>query len=187
MRASANGCYSGGRGICYDDGRGGPAMPERYKVRVTKDYLVFCSGHFISYEGDRCERLHGHNYRTAVEIVGDLDQNKYVFDFIALKHLTRAITDELDHRMMLATANPHITVEERGPSVHVRYRDREWLFPRADCVLLPIENTTAELLARYILGRLLDGLKAQHNYVPAALRVEVEENIGQSATCEWTR
>ena len=47
-------------------------MPnERYKVRVTKDHLVFCSGHFISYEGDKCERLHGHNYRATVEIEGE--------------------------------------------------------------------------------------------------------------------
>jgi len=87
-------------------GQRGPSMSERFKVRVTKDHLVFCSGHFISYEGDRCERLHGHNYRTAVEVEGGLDENQYVFDFIALKHRTRAITDELDHRMMLATRNP---------------------------------------------------------------------------------
>ena len=32
---------------------------EHFKVRVTKDHLVFCSGHFISYEGDKCERLYG--------------------------------------------------------------------------------------------------------------------------------
>ena len=69
-------------------------MPgSRYKVRVTKDYLVFCSGHFITYAGDQCERLHGHNYRTAVEVEDDLDENHYVFDFIALKDLTRG-----DHR-----------------------------------------------------------------------------------------
>jgi 6-pyruvoyltetrahydropterin/6-carboxytetrahydropterin synthase len=160
-------------------------MSERYKVRVTKDHLVFCSGHFISYEGDKCERLHGHNYRAAVEIEGELDVNFYVFDFIALKHRTKAITDELDHRMMLATRNPFIQVEEGPRNVHVRYRDREWLFPREDCVLLPIENTTAELLARYIARRLVEELQRQHNYRPAVLRVEVEENIGQSATCEW--
>jgi 6-pyruvoyltetrahydropterin/6-carboxytetrahydropterin synthase len=160
-------------------------MPtEQYKVRVTKDHLVFCSGHFISYEGDKCERLHGHNYRTAVEIEGPLDVNRYVFDFIALKQRTRAITDELDHRMMLATRNPLIHVEEGPASVRVRYREREWVFPRGDCVLLPIENTTAELLARYIAGRLLDDLQRQHGYRPAVLRVEVEENVGQSATCE---
>lgn len=161
-------------------------MSERYKVRVTKDYLVFCSGHFISYEGDRCERLHGHNYRTTVEIEGELDENRYVFDFIALKNRTRAITDELDHRMMLPTQNPFIRVEPGERSVHVRYRDREWLFPRDDCVLLPIENTTAELLARYIGQRLLTALAEHHQYRPAVLRVEVEENIGQSAFYEWT-
>jgi 6-pyruvoyltetrahydropterin/6-carboxytetrahydropterin synthase len=160
-------------------------MSESYKVRVTKDHLVFCSGHFISYEGDKCERLHGHNYRATVEIEGDLDANRYVFDFIALKHRTKAITDELDHRMLLATRNPLIAVEEGPRSVRVRYRDREWLFPRDDCVLLPIENTTAELLARWICLRLVEELQRQHNYRPAVLRVEVEENVGQSATCEW--
>ncbi len=160
-------------------------MPERFHVRVTKDYLVFCSGHFISYEGDKCERLHGHNYRAAVEVEGDLDGNFYVFDFIALKNRTMAITDELDHRMMLPTGNPHIRVEAGPRSVQVRYRDREWVFPREDCVLLPIENTTAELLARYIAQRLLGDLQQHHGFRPAAMRVEVEESFGQSATYEW--
>jgi 6-pyruvoyltetrahydropterin/6-carboxytetrahydropterin synthase len=160
-------------------------MTESYTVRVSKDYLVFCSGHFISYEGDRCERLHGHNYRASAEIEGALDENRYVFDFIALKNALRAITDELDHRMMLATANPYIRVEETGKSVRVRYREREWLFPREDCVLLPIENTTAELIARYIGQRLLEDVARRHDYRPAVLRVEVEENVGQSATWEW--
>ena len=160
-------------------------MSERFKVRVTKDHLVFCSGHFISYEGDRCERLHGHNYRTTVEIEGDLDPASwYVFDFIALKNITRAITEELDHRMMLPTKNPVITLEESAKSVRVRYKDREWVFPRGDCVLLPIENTTAELLARWIAERLRGEIHKQHRFAPQVLRVEVEENIGQSATCE---
>ena len=160
-------------------------MAERFKVRVTKDHLVFCSGHFISYEGDKCERLHGHNYRTAVEVEADLDANYYVFDFIALKNLIKAITDYLDHRMMLPTQNPHIEVKEQGRSIHVQYREREWLFPREDCVLLPIENTTVEMLARYIGHRLLDDLRKLHQFAPHVLRVEVEENIGQSATFEW--
>src|SRR3954469_12778236 len=92
-------------------------MSERYKVRVTKDHLVFCSGHFISYEGDKCERLHGHNYRATVEIEGPLDANRYVFDFIALKQRTKAITDCLDHHMLLATRNPLISVQEEGAAV----------------------------------------------------------------------
>ena len=157
-------------------------MSERFKVRVTKDHLVFCSGHFISYEGDRCERLHGHNYRTAVEIEGGLDANYYLFDFIALKRLTKVITDELDHHMLLATRNAFIRVEESGERVRVTYRGREWVFPRGDCMLLPIENTTAELLARYIGQRLLASLQAEYRFTPEVIRVEVEENVGQSAT-----
>ncbi len=160
-------------------------MPERYQVRVSKDYLVFCSGHFISYEGDKCERLHGHNYRAAVEVEGVLDENFYVFDFITLKNHTKLITDELDHRMMLPTKNRVILLEESPRSIRVRYKDREWLFPREDCVLLPIENTTAELLARYIGERLRADLGKTCHFVPAVLRVEVEESFGQAATWEW--
>ena len=162
-------------------------MAEHWKVRVTKDHLVFCSGHFISYEGDKCERLHGHNYRAAVEVEGGLDENQYVFDFIALKHRTKAITDELDHRMLLPTRNPYIRLQEEARAIRVRYKDREWLFPRDDCMLLPIENTTAELLARYIAQRLAEDLRRQYRYEPEVLRVEVEENVGQSATCELRR
>src|SRR5215831_8073388 len=145
-------------------------MTQHFKIRVTKDHLVFCSGHFISYEGNKCERLHGHNYRAAVEIEGELDENHYVFDFIALKNRTKAITDELDHHMLLPTRNAHIKLEERPGSIGVRYRDREWVFPRDECVLLPIENTTAELLARYIAGRLADDLRTTYHFVPSVLR-----------------
>jgi 6-pyruvoyltetrahydropterin/6-carboxytetrahydropterin synthase len=160
-------------------------MRECFKVRVTKDHLVFCSGHFISYEGDQCERLHGHNYRVAVEVEGPLDENHYVFDFIALKLRTKAITDELDHRMLLPTNNPLIQLHEESPSIRVRYKDRQWLFPRDECVLLPIENTTAEMLARWIGHRLLADLETRHHFKPDLLRLEVEENIGQSATWQW--
>jgi 6-pyruvoyltetrahydropterin/6-carboxytetrahydropterin synthase len=87
--------------------------------------------------------------------------------------------------MLLATCNPQISVQPGPDGVHVRYRERHWLFPRQDCVLLPIENTTAELLARFIAHRLVEDLSKHHGFQPQVLRVEVEENIGQSATIEW--
>jgi 6-pyruvoyltetrahydropterin/6-carboxytetrahydropterin synthase len=163
-------------------------MPaERFTVRVSKDYLVFCAGHFITYDGDTCERLHGHNYRAAVEVGGGLDENHYLFDFIALKRHVQKITDGLDHHMLLPTESRFIRVEDRGDNIRVRYQDREWTFPREDCVLLPIANTTAELLGRYIGQRLLEVLRREHKFEPEILRVEVEESFGQSATYEWTR
>jgi 6-pyruvoyltetrahydropterin/6-carboxytetrahydropterin synthase len=159
-------------------------MPS-YKVRVTKDSLVFSAGHFITFDDDHCERIHGHNYRTAVEVEDDLDENHYVFDFIALRDLTAAIVAELDHRMLLPAESPLIRLEDDGPNVRAGYRDRSWSFPREECVLLPLPNTTAERLADFIAGRLLGAIEARGLPAPRVLRVEVEENFGQSATTEW--
>jgi 6-pyruvoyltetrahydropterin/6-carboxytetrahydropterin synthase len=118
-------------------------------------------------------------------VEGVLQEDYYVFDFIALKKRTKEITDELDHHMLLATRNPVIAVDETPKCVRVNYEDREWVFPRGDCILLPIENTTAELIARYIASRLWDSLKVNERFTPEVLRVEVEEAPGQSATVEW--
>jgi 6-pyruvoyltetrahydropterin/6-carboxytetrahydropterin synthase len=158
-----------------------------YKVRVSKDYLVFCSGHFITYAGGQCERLHGHNYRAAVEVEDDLDENFYVVDFIELKDMTREITDSLDHRMLLPTQSSLIRLEEEGPNWRVSYADRRWSFPRDECALLPVANTTAELLADYIASELRQAFFARGLPTPRVLRVEVEESFGQSAEIEWTR
>ena len=158
---------------------------ERYKVRVTKDYLSFCAAHFISFEGTQCERLHGHNYRVAAEISGRLNQDHLVFDFIVLKGLLRDIANELDHRMLVPTRSSVLGIEHDEQKVRLAYGRKEWILPREDCVLLPIENTTAELIARYIAGRLADVHHTRHNFSPTVLRVEVEENVGQSATYEW--
>lgn len=159
-------------------------MTEHYKVRVSKDYLVFCSAHFITYDGDTCERLHGHNYRAAVEVEGPLDENYYVVDFIALKGLVRELTNKLDHRMLLPTRSRLIQVEEDGAAVDVRFEGRHWRFPREDCVLLPLENTTAELLALWLGEQVRDELTRRLGSAPAVVRVEVEESFGQLAVCE---
>ncbi len=161
-------------------------MTAAYHVRITKDYLVFSAGHFITYAGDICERLHGHNYRVAAEAHGPLDENHYVIDFIALRDTLKAIVDALDHRMLLPTEHPMIRVVADEREVEARFRDRRWVFPRGDCALLPVANTTAELLARYIGRRLLDELEARGIARPERLRVEVDECFGQVGVCELT-
>ena len=163
-------------------------MPgQRYTVRVTKDTLVFSAGHFITFDGDNCERVHGHNYRVAVEVDGGLDANHYVFDFIALRDLTKAIVDELDHRMLLPTESRLIRIVDDGDNWLVRYKNRRWSFPKDECVLLPVANTTAERLADTISDRLQYAIAERGLPVPERLRVEVEECLGQLAISEWTR
>ena len=160
-------------------------MSERFTVRVGRDHLVFACGHFISFDGHRCERLHGHNYRAEVEVEAPLGADWYVFDFLALRARAKELTDELDHHMLLPTVNPVIRVEAVGEAFHVAYKDREWRFPKDDCVLLPIENTTAELIAKHLAGRLAAVLREKHGFTPLRMTVEVEECVGVSATYEW--
>jgi 6-pyruvoyltetrahydropterin/6-carboxytetrahydropterin synthase len=101
--------------------------------------------------------------------------------------MTRAITDELDHRMLLPTLSRQILLHDDGANLRVTYRDRFWSFPRDECVLLPVANTTAELLADFIAGRIRQEMTARGWRLPRVLRVEVEESFGQSAEVEWRR
>lgn len=153
-----------------------------FKVRVVKDNLVFCAGHFITYTG-ACEPLHGHNYRTAVTLEGPLDESEFVFNFVALKRMMKAICDRLDHRMLLPTDNPQLDIRADASAYTVRYQHKTYVFPREDVVQLPIPNTTAEHIAAWIGDRLTEQLAAEGADHITALEVEVEETPGQSAVC----
>lgn len=159
-------------------------MSESYSVRLEKEYHVFSAAHFITFNGDVCERIHGHNYRVFSEVDGPLDENHYVVDFIAMRDELRAIVDGLDHYVILPTQHPLIQVTANDTEVEARFRERRWVFPRGDCVLLPVENTTAELVARYIAQELLNRLERRCGFRPRVCRVGVDENHGQWAIYE---
>ena len=150
-------------------------MSEQYSVRLKKEAFVFSAAHFITYNGNVCERLHGHNYRVAAQAFGPLDENQYVVDFIALRDTLQEILGELDHHVLLPTDHPSIRVTANEREVEARFEQRRWVFPRADCVLLPVANTTAELLARFIGNRLSEELKRRLGWRPDRLRIEVDE------------
>jgi len=162
------------------------AMAQHYHVRMKKDYLVFCAAHFITFNGNICERLHGHNYRVAAEIYGPLDENQYVVDFIALRDTLRSLTDELNHRVLLPTSHPLIRVTASDDEVEACFEERRWVFPRDDCVLLPVSNTTAELIAHYLGNRLNEALLEKNGFVPERTILEVDECEGQIGVCEIT-
>lgn len=161
-------------------------MSETYHVRLTKEHLIFSAAHFITFNGDICERLHGHNYRVFAEVYGPLDENQYVIDFIALRDTLKEITTELDHHMLLPTEHPQIQVAAGEDEVEVTFQDRRWVFPEGDCILLPVANTTAELLARYLGNELLDRLEKRTGVRPQRLVLGVDENEGQWGVCELT-
>ena len=159
-----------------------------YRISVEKDYLVFASAHFITFAGHRCETLHGHNYRVSVVVEGALDaESWYVFDFVALKRIMRKLCDDIDHKVLLATKNPHLQIAEQGDSITVAYDNKpRYVFPKRDCALLPVPNTTVEMLAELLTGQLHAELAKEGANGVRAIEMEVEENFGQSATYRLT-
>src|SRR5687767_15724114 len=154
-----------------------------FRVSVEKDYLVFASAHFITFAGHRCEGLHGHNYRARVTLQGALDEDSwFVFDFVELKRIMRKLCDEIDHLVLLPLESSRIQVVEDGDVVKVGVDGKpRYVFPRRDCALLPIPNTTVEMLARLLTERLCVQLQATGASGLTAVEMEVEENFGQSA------
>ena len=159
-----------------------------YRVRVYKEYFDFSAGHFITY-GGRCEALHGHNYRVEVGLSGRNGPDRFLYNFSDLKPAVREECAALDHRMLLAIRNPLLTYNYTDDEVEVKFERRRYLFPLAEVALLPVENTTAEELAAYLLNRLRARLVAQKRPELAnltSIEVGVEEQPGQMAYCQET-
>jgi 6-pyruvoyltetrahydropterin/6-carboxytetrahydropterin synthase len=154
-----------------------------FSVSVSKDYLVFSSAHFITFAGHRCEALHGHNYRARATVEGALDPDTwFVFDFVVLKRLMKELCDEIDHKVLLPLENPKIQVTEAGDTVDVAVEGKpRYRFPRIDCALLPVPNTTVEMLAELLAARLRVRLEQMGARGLTAIEIEVEENFGQWA------
>lgn len=152
-------------------------MPEQFLVRIAKAEHVFSAAHFITFNGI-CERLHGHNYHVSAEVAGPLDENHYVIDFIFLRDQLRTIASELDHHVLLPTEHPQIRVIATDDEVTANFDDRRWVFPRDDCRLLALANTTSELLARHI-GQQLGKALASAGIRPIRIQIEVDECDGQ--------
>src|SRR5688500_12883527 len=154
-----------------------------FRVSVTKDYLVFASAHFITFAGHRCEGLHGHNYRARVTIEGAINEESwFVFDFVELKRIMRRLCDEIDHLVLLPLESDRVKVAEEDDRVTVAVDGKpRYVFPRKDCALLPLANTTVEMLAQMLTERLHAELTTQGARGLTAIEMEVEENFGQSA------
>ncbi len=150
------------------------------KVKVEGGNLRFSAAHFITF-GGKCERLHGHNYGVLVEVEGTLNEDKLVFDFTVLKQLTREICHRLNHRFLLPMHNSHLQLNELPNEWEVRFGEKRYIFPRADVVELPIDNSTAERLAEYICGELRAGLAAYDISNLHTILVGVEEAPTQMA------
>jgi 6-pyruvoyltetrahydropterin/6-carboxytetrahydropterin synthase len=154
---------------------------ERWSISIYKESFHFSAAHFLIFPSGEAERLHGHNYRVTVEIESDLTEHGLVLDFKLIKPLVREICDELDEHFLAPGEHPVLTTRRiDAGSTEVRYRDKRYLIPTEDVLVLPINNSSSENLATWF-GRELRARVAQR-FAEVELRrmtVSVEETPGQ--------
>ncbi|MGC9964461.1 MAG: 6-carboxytetrahydropterin synthase [Syntrophobacteraceae bacterium] len=152
-----------------------------FRVEVGKGDLRFSAAHFISFLG-KCERLHGHNYGVSAVLEGDLGPEGLLFDFVEIKRIVREICDSLDHRFLLPLESSYLQIQKTGEEWAIHAANRRYVFPSSDVFVLPVDNITAERLAEYICGRIIEKLQPKAGNL-TSVTVGVEEAPGQTAFC----
>jgi dihydroneopterin triphosphate aldolase (PTPS-III) / 6-pyruvoyltetrahydropterin synthase len=223
----------------------------QFEVYVSNDTFKFNAAHFVAYENYR-ERLHGHNYRVGVRLIGErrrrqqppqpplrhlyqqqqqqqhtgiLGPDGYLIDFTNVKKVTKHVCQQLNEHFICpmysnvlnittitmdderhssvatsttgaATGTPdpatnvNVNINASAPNTPQEYiriectmDQTQFLFPKQDCVLLPIVHATAEELAIYIYCEIINQLQAsyliQRNI--HCMEITVAEAIGQEA------
>lgn len=157
-------------------------MSRSFNIEVAKDYFNFAAAHFLIFNNGQREALHGHNYQVAVRLEGELDRAGVVLDFIAFKPLVKRVCDDLDHRTLIQNRSPVLKVQKQNGAVLIHYKKQKILLPKQDVILLPLANTSTELLAEYIAQQLRRRVRQQ--FPQANIRyieVAVEEARSQRA------
>ena len=156
-----------------------PHMARRFSIEVAKDYFNFASAHFLIFANGRREPLHGHNYQISVAMEGELDRAGVVLDFITFKPLVKQVCDALDHRTLIQANSAAISVRKNAQEVAILYKKQRLVLPRGDIILLPIANTSTELLAEYIARQLKRKVRQNFSATISHMEIAVEEARGQ--------
>ena len=143
-----------------------------------KANIKFSSAHLLPGH-KKCGVLHGHTYSISAKISGEVNDQGFLVDFILLKSHHREIAAKLDHRILIPEKNKFVTSSSK--EIIINEDKKKYVFPRVDCILLPITSATAENLADYVLSELIKNMELPKNI--KKIEIGVDEGFGQEA---WT-
>jgi 6-pyruvoyltetrahydropterin/6-carboxytetrahydropterin synthase len=160
-----------------------PTTPdERFRLCLAKEDFKFSVAHFTVFSPEQAELLHGHNYRVTVELAGrEVGELGLLADLDRVKADIRRLCGALDSRTLLPADCPLISWQHTEGAIEVTYGERRYRIPEADVLLLPLANSSMELLARHLWRQLAPGLA---DTAVEHLTVTVEESAGQRAIYE---
>jgi 6-pyruvoyltetrahydropterin/6-carboxytetrahydropterin synthase len=93
----------------------------------------------------------------------------------------RAVCDELDEHLLLPGRHPVLTTNAQADGqLEIRYRERRYLVPSNEVLVLPITNTSAENLAAHVGGEIRSRMRERWPALRVRrLQVGIEETPGQ--------
>ncbi|MGH8901735.1 MAG: 6-pyruvoyl trahydropterin synthase family protein [Egibacteraceae bacterium] len=161
-------------------------MTHTFCVTVSPEDLGFRALHFAIHPNGESEALHGHRYSVAVTAYGPLCADGYVLDFRILEDIAYQVCKPLDRKVLLPRDNEALTIQCTDTTVTASHSQRTYCFPAAEVVILPLRNTTTELLAGHLADEIVTCL---HKLEPSiyALELRIEESPGQAATVRIVR
>jgi 6-pyruvoyltetrahydropterin/6-carboxytetrahydropterin synthase len=143
-----------------------------------KANIRFSSAHIIP-EYEKCGRLHGHSYAIHVKITGEPDNKGIIIDFSLLKNILKNISNKLDHKILIPKNSNFLKISKENVSIKINTLNKKYLFPKNDCLILPIKSTSAENLSKYVLNELINKLSDLHNI--NEIEIGIDEGYGQGA------
>lgn len=140
--------------------------------------IRFSSAHIIP-DYEKCGQLHGHTYAVHAKVVGEPDEKGIIMDFSLLKDILNEAVKDLDHKVLIPEKSSFISIEKKGNNIKLVFLKKHYVLPLEDCIFLPIDSTSAENLARYVLGRVLEKISPLKQV--ESIEIGVDEGFGQGA------
>ncbi len=160
----------------------GSHLEAQFSIKVYKQYFNFAASHFMIFENGTREPLHGHNYLVMFRVVAPKLSGDMVFDFLDIKPIVRDICNTLDHKLIIPKDHPLIRIDRGERNTIITTPDKcEFSIPSSDVLLLPIMNSSAELIAMFISSEVRRLVLEKYQFKFSELEIEVEETPGQSA------
>jgi len=147
---------------------------EKFSVLLRGENLVFSSAHFLIYDGNTRENIHGHNFKVTVQVSSCELENSMVIDFLILEKIVINVINELKDKLIIAQNNKNLKIDKNDKQINLNFHDECISLPIRDCVLLPIINSSTELIAGYI-GK---EVKKQLLIKNISMKICLEEAIG---------
>jgi 6-pyruvoyltetrahydropterin/6-carboxytetrahydropterin synthase len=158
-----------------------------YRIHLRKDSLKFSAAHMSVFPDGSKEALHGHNYFTEVWIDFKEASLQKMLPFSVLKSKIQKICQLWDEKVLLPENCPFLEIKsDTQEEIEFLLCKKRYILPKAEVVLLPVDNVTTESLSQLFCEKFkteLGSLVELHSIL--GIQVRVEEAPGQGCSFIW--